>query len=94
MFNLQDSIIYYWDILKKSKQYRTLFYEKTIGELEKVAKQSSLASIANKNNKTVNKELLNLLKQLYLSGLKLTTILRFLYISSCEIFSGGKIRFF
>jgi hypothetical protein len=51
------------NILKKSKQYRTLFYEKTIGELEKAAKQSSLASIANKNNKTVNKELLNLLKQ-------------------------------
>ncbi len=50
------------DILKKSKQYRTLFYEKTIGELEKSAKSSSLAAIANKNNTTVNKELLNLLK--------------------------------
>lgn len=50
------------DILKKSKQYRTLFYEKTIGELEKSAKPSSLAAIANKNNTTVNKELLNLLK--------------------------------
>lgn len=50
------------DILKKSKQCRTLFYEKTIGELEKAAKPSSLAVIANKNNTTINKELLNLLK--------------------------------
>lgn len=37
---------------------------------------------------------LQLVNQSYLSGLKFTTILRFLYISSYEIFSGGKIRFF
>lgn len=51
------------NILKKSKQYRTLFYEKTIGELEKVTKPLNLASIANRNTTNTNKELINILKK-------------------------------
>lgn len=51
------------DILKKENQYRTLFYEKTIKELEKATNQVGLSTLTKKNCSNANKEMLNLVKK-------------------------------